>query len=96
MVQALLDVNLEDNIVPIIEEDMTLPDTIDELIALADGRSALYDTAREGIVFVAESVIPGTYLEGPLKGKSARPLANYQGRLSFKVISNKFILKHDL
>jgi len=72
--------------VPILEMDMTLPDTIEELILMADGRSALYDTAREGIVFVAESVISGI---------DARPLENYQGRLSFKVISNKFILKHD-
>jgi len=71
--------------VPVIEKDMTLPDTIDELIKLADGRSALRDTAREGIVFVAESeIFPDT-----------RPIDDYQGRLSFKVISNKFILKHD-
>jgi len=72
--------------VPLIETDLTLPDTVEELILMADGRSALYDTAREGIVFVAESVIGGM---------DARPLENYQGRLSFKVISNKFILKHD-
>jgi len=72
--------------VPIIEMDMTLPDTVEELIALADGRSILCDTAREGIVFVAETVISGL---------DARPLEDYQGRLSFKVISNKFILKHD-
>ena len=79
--------------VPILEMDMTLPDTIEELIAMADGRSELYDTAREGIVFVAESVIGGTDVE---TGESPRPLEDYQGRLSFKVISNKFILKHDL
>lgn len=79
--------------VPIIETDITLPETIEDLVALADGRSALYDTAREGIVFVAEYVLPGTDVE---TGESARPLADYQGRLSFKVISNKFILKHDL
>jgi RNA ligase (TIGR02306 family) len=82
--------------VPIIETDMTLPETVEELLAYADGRSALYDTAREGVVFVAESTLPGIYLEGPLEGRSARPLEDYQNRLSFKVISNKFILKHDL
>jgi hypothetical protein len=72
--------------VPIVERDMTLPETIEELILMADGRSELYETAREGIVFVAESLI----------NPDARPLENYQGRLSFKVISNKFILKHNL
>ncbi|MBW3021252.1 hypothetical protein KY334_08205, partial [Candidatus Woesearchaeota archaeon] len=73
--------------VPIIESDMTLPDTIEELLAYADGRSALYETAREGVVFVAELKI----------NDDARDLEeNYQNRLSFKVISNKFILKHDL
>ena len=75
--------------VPIIENDMTLPDTVEELVALADGRSALYDTAREGIVFVAEMAMPGTVIE---TGESARPLTDYQGRLSFKVISNKYLL----
>lgn len=64
--------------VPIIDDDFTLPETVDELITYADGRSALRETAREGIVFVAKS-----------------GAERYQGRLSFKVISNKFILKHD-
>lgn len=73
------------NFVPIIEDDMTLPDTVDKLIEYADGRSALYDTAREGVVFVADSKIY----------PDAKDLDDYQGRLSFKVISNKFILKHD-
>jgi len=72
--------------VPIIETDMTLPDTIKELLVYADGRSALRETAREGIVFVADQII----------NTNARPLKDYQGRLSFKVISNKFILKHDV
>jgi len=71
--------------VPIIDDEFTLPDTMEELIKYADGRSALCDTAREGVVFVAKELIDPT----------ARPLENYQGRLSFKVISNKFILKHD-
>jgi len=71
--------------VPILEMDMTLPDTIEELIAMADGKSELFDTPREGIVFVADSLIY----------PDARPLEDYQGRLSFKVISNKFILKYN-
>ena len=78
--------------VPIIETDMTLPDSVEELILLADGRSDLIDTAREGIVFVAETVIGERNVE---TGEGPRPLTDYQGRLSFKVISNKFILKHD-
>ena len=65
--------------VPIIEREMKLPDTYEELILLADGESKLHKTAREGIIFVADTA-----------------LKDYQGRLSFKVISNKFILKHDL
>jgi RNA ligase (TIGR02306 family) len=64
--------------VPIIDDEFTLPDKFEDLITYADGRSALYDTAREGVVFVAKD-----------------PAEDYQGRLSFKVISNKFILKHD-
>jgi len=78
--------------VPIIEDDVTLPDTVEKLLTYADGKSALHDTAREGVVFVAEYVFPGIDVE---TGESARPLLDYQGRLSFKVISNKFILKHD-
>ena len=64
--------------VPIIDDDFTLPDTVQDLILYADGRSLLRETAREGVVFVAKD-----------------PAEKYQGRLSFKVISNKFILKHD-
>ena len=71
--------------VPIIKRGLTLPNTIQELLEYADGRSALYDTAREGIVFVADYEL----------NEFTRPLEDYQGRLSFKVISNKFILKHD-
>lgn len=71
--------------VPILDDDFRLPDTFEELILFADGRSRLYETAREGVVFVAKEAIH----------QDARPLEKYQGRLSFKVISNKFILKHD-
>ena len=84
---SLNDIRMMDLLtVPIVETDMTLPETIEELIKYADGRSELYDTAREGIVFIADQIIGGM---------NVRPLEDYQGRLSFKVISNKFILKHD-
>ena len=63
--------------VPIVETNFQLPEKLQDLIDYADGKSALYDTKREGIVFVATN-----YTDG-------------QGRLSFKVISNKFILKHN-
>ena len=69
--------------VPIVETDMTLPDTVNDILLYADGRSKLYDTAREGIVFVAENLIDPT-----------ADLSRYQNRLSFKVISNKFLVKH--
>jgi len=79
--------------VPIIESNIELPETVEELVTYSDGRSALYDTAREGVVFVA--VEPK---EGVTVGfeRDARPLDDFQNRLSFKVISNKFILKHGL
>jgi len=81
-IEAIAEMGLE--FVPVIEADMTLPDTVEEIILFADGRSALYETAREGVVFVADQLID----------KSA-DLSRYHGRLSFKVISNKFILKHE-
>jgi hypothetical protein len=69
--------------VPIIDDDMRLPETLDELLLFADGKSFIADTQREGIVFVArEAIHPDT-----------RPLEKFQNRLSFKVISNKFLLK---
>lgn len=40
--------------VPIIETGITLPDTVDEVLAYAHGTSALHDTLREGIVFRSE------------------------------------------
>jgi RNA ligase (TIGR02306 family) len=36
--------------VPVVHYSRHLPDTVDELLELADGRSILHDTAREGIV----------------------------------------------
>ena len=37
--------------VPIIQPEYVLPDTVDEVLAFANGPSALADTMREGIVF---------------------------------------------
>lgn len=39
------------NFVPIIDEHVVLPDTVDEVLAYAHGKSQLADTLREGIVF---------------------------------------------
>lgn len=81
-IEAIKEMGLE--FVPVVELDMTLPEKIEDILLYADGKSALYETAREGIVFIADQLID----------KSA-DLSRFQGRLSFKVISNKFILKHE-
>ena len=39
------------NFVPILDEHYILPDTVDEILAYANGPSTLADTMREGIVF---------------------------------------------
>jgi len=65
--------------VPVISDNFELPDNYEDLIRYANGRSMLRETAREGVVFVAKNA----------------PIDRYQGRLSFKVLSNKYILKHD-
>lgn len=36
---------------PLVYDNIKLPKTVDEVLALADGKSALHDTPREGIVF---------------------------------------------
>lgn len=60
------------NIVPIIEENYKLPDTLEELLLLAEGSSILNPlTNREGLV-----------------------IRTYDNQTSFKVISNKYLLKH--
>ena len=43
------------NFVPILDEHFILPDTVEEVLAYADGRSVLADTMREGIVFRSQS-----------------------------------------
>jgi RNA ligase (TIGR02306 family) len=71
------DLGLE--IVPIVSENFILPDTVDELLKLADGKSLLNpNTLREGLVF------------RPL----TESIDSKIGRLSFKVISNAFLDKY--
>ena len=59
--------------VPILDVNFNLLNTVDEMIAYADGKSMLYDTLREGVV-----------------------IRNYDKNISFKCISNKFLIKHNL
>lgn len=71
--------NLQLETVPIVYDNITLPKTVDELLSISEGKSALNNNQeREGLVF--------------------RPLIEINdstiGRLSFKVISNKFLLKN--
>jgi len=62
--------------VPILDWNYILPSSVDEILAYAEGKSALNpDTEREGVVFV-------------------RHVLKNQGRLSFKAISNAFLLKN--
>jgi RNA ligase (TIGR02306 family) len=58
--------------VPVIDKCYKLPDTMDELLKFAEGKSALNpQTEREGLVF----------------------RSNQDPKISFKVISNRFLLK---
>ena len=75
IVEAAKEMDLET--VPIINDDFTLPNTIDELLEYVQGYSKLRKTQREGSVFVAKD-----YNEG-------------NNRFSFKVISNKYLLKNE-
>lgn len=59
--------------VPILSADFKLLDSVDEMIAFADGESQLYPTLREGLV-----------------------IRDHDNTTSFKCISNKFLLKHNL
>jgi hypothetical protein len=61
---------LEVKTVPILDLDFTLPETIDELLLMAEGKSVLnIKTEREGIV-----------------------IRSHDRKISFKAISNKFLL----
>lgn len=65
--------------VPIIDQNYRLPATVDELLALAEGKSLINPSCeREGIVVRPK-------MEREYKGQ----------RMSFKVISNKYLLKEE-
>lgn len=59
--------------VPIIDANFILPDTIEDLMKYSTGKSKLYNTLREGIVF-----------------------RNYDQNISFKCVSNDFLIKWGL
>lgn len=64
---------LQVEVVPFLYEEFKLPETIDDLLVFADGKSVLNPLAnREGIV-----------------------IRNHQRTISFKVISNNFLLKSE-
>lgn len=56
--------------VPIVDDKYILPDTIEELLKYADGKSVVDGGMREGIVF-----------------------RSLDGKKSFKVVSNDYLLK---
>lgn len=58
------------NYVPIYDDTFLLNHNVDQLLSLAEGKSALADVEREGLVFVSD----------------------FPTRVSFKCISNKFLL----
>jgi RNA ligase (TIGR02306 family) len=58
--------------VPILDEEFVLPETMDQALKLADGKSVLHDTLREGLV-----------------------IRNFEKNLSFKIVSNEFLLKNN-
>lgn len=66
------------DMVPVISESITLPETIDETLSFADGKSQLNpETLREGLVWVGEVEAFGR-----------------TERVSFKTISNQYLAKH--
>ena len=71
--------------VPILDIGRTLPKSLEELIEAADGYSQLdHKQRREGVVYRATTV-PSI--------RSLRGMSN--GRISFKAVSNKFLLKYE-
>jgi len=72
--------------VPILDRNYRLPETFEDLLAAADGISVLNDKQnREGIVVrpLKETSLPKQFDD------------DEDQRFSFKVISNKFLLKHE-
>ena len=74
MEEFLKKINVDNHpleLVPVLDRDYKLPDTIEEILAQADAKSVLHkDTDREGIV-----------------------IRNHDKSVSFKAISNTFLLK---
>lgn len=69
--RILKDLNLP--IIPILDESFQLPDTIDELLLMSEGKSELNNNVdREGLV-----------------------IRSLDRKISFKVISNNFLLRND-
>jgi len=58
---------------------LTLEHTVDDLLSLADGQSTISDTLREGIVFRPPQEIEDANMP--------------DGRLSWKAVSNLFLMK---
>jgi RNA ligase (TIGR02306 family) len=50
---------LEDFMVPVINHDFILGHNVDDLLKLAEGKSALADTEREGLVFKSKDLVKG-------------------------------------
>lgn len=59
--------------VPILDENFSLLDTVEEMISYADNKSTICDTLREGVV-----------------------IRDHDNTISFKCISNAFLLKHNI
>jgi RNA ligase (TIGR02306 family) len=71
------------NMVPVVHATFELPADVASLVEMADGKSLLNPSAdREGLVF------------RPLK-ESREEMRGSQSRLSFKAISNRYLLKGD-
>jgi RNA ligase (TIGR02306 family) len=82
--------------VPVLNSIVSLPDTIEEMLADAEGKSKVNNTTeREGLVYITDdnSRVADVDLE-----RSPKILVGATGvdrRMSFKAISNKFLLKED-
>ena len=75
MVKLIAELKLET--VPILDWNYILPNSVDEILKYAEGKSMLNpQSEREGVVFVKHE-------------------SRNQGRLSFKAISNKFLIKNE-
>lgn len=64
--------NLGLKTVPVLDENFSLPESIDDLLLFAEGKSVFSGSQREGVV-----------------------IRSLDRKISFKVISNKFLLKND-